>query len=513
MLKRIYDKQKIKEYAIVDTGISNVSSYKIKSKSECNCMKCIIIFIILFIFIIFIIIFTKKHYLINNFIFKFFLKQSNNKEKIKINYNELIPKINLQDKNIPNLQQIFKSRRLYINNKNITNDYIRFLRPIDEKEEKKYNQKLYPDLSFNNYPNIKNEKIIDIVNFYKICIEEKLLDSKKYSLPDNPLISIILPFYNKKYEIIRSLRSIQNQSFKNIEIIIIDDGSTDKADELLENLFESEPRIRLFKHLQNMGVWRTRMDGFLYSNGKYILHFDPGDLYTDNYVLEDTYNLISKYNLDTVKFSFSKTRENINLLNGQTFEKMKIYPEKHTKIIYGRPDYNIYELGYGTIWNRMVRANLFAKGLELIDEYALNAYKNLWEDMWWNDLIDRVSFSNLIVNRLGYLYLYTHQGAGEPKIKNSVQRDSTIREFIYFWFFDYQLLPKNDNKKIIIDKLRKYDREDNTFCRLPMRLDYLTSKFPIYERLLNLLINDPFVIDSDKEFLKSLYNKYTKIKN
>ena len=197
MLKRIYDKQKLKEYTVLDSGISNVSSYKNKSKSECNCMKCIIIFIILFLFIIFIIIFTKKHYPINNFIFKFFRKQSNNK-KIKINYNELIPKINLQDKNIPNLQQIFKSRRLYINNKNITNDYIRCLRPIDEKEEKKYNQKLYPDLSFNNYSNIKNEKIIDIVKFYNICTEEKLLDSKKYALPDNPLISIILPFYNKK---------------------------------------------------------------------------------------------------------------------------------------------------------------------------------------------------------------------------------------------------------------------------------------------------------------------------
>ena len=46
------------------------------------------------------------------------------------------------------------------------------------------------------------------------------------------------------------------------------------------------------------------MDGFLYSRGEYVLHFDPGDLYSDNYVLEDSYNLITKYNLDTVRFQF-----------------------------------------------------------------------------------------------------------------------------------------------------------------------------------------------------------------
>ena len=442
------------------------------------------------------------------FFFKFFKKQSNIN-----NFIELIPKISLHDnKTITNLKQIFKSRKLYINDKNITNEYIRFLRPIDENEEKKYNQKLFPSLSFNNYPNVTNKKKISLEDFYKICIEEKLIDSKKYSLSDNPIISMILPFYNKKNDIMRSLRSIQNQSFKNIEIIIIDDCSTDNNSQLFETLLENEPRIRLFKHLKNMGVWRTRMDGFLYSNGKYILHFDPGDIYTDNYVLEDTYNLISKYNLDTVKFSFSKTRDNINLTNNETFEKMKIYPERHTKIIYGRPDYNIYELGYGTVWNRMVRANIFVKGLELIDGYILNAYKNLWEDMWWNDLIDRISYSNLIVNRLGYLYLYTHQGAGEPKIRDSIQRDRTIREFIYFWFFDYQLLPKNDNKKVIIDKLRNYNKKDNKFCQLPMRLDYLNGEFPIYELLLTLLLNDPYVLNEDKNFISELYNNYKVIK-
>jgi len=442
-------------------------------------------------------------------------KTINNEENNIINFMDLIPRINISDdKNITDIKQIFFSRRLFINDKNITKEYIKFIRPIDENEEEKYNKILFPNLTFYDYPNETRKDQYSLEEYYNLCKEEKLLDKKKYNELKDPFISIVLPVYNKKDELLKSLRSIQNQSFKNIEIIIIDDGSTDDVAGLLEELFESEPRLRIFKHLKNMGVWRTRMDGFLYSKGKYILHFDPGDFYADNYVLEDSYNLVTKYNLDTVKFSFIKEREHIFVLNiTQSLGRMKIYPKQHTEIIYGRPDYNVRELGYGTIWNRLVRANVFVKGLELVDEFVLNAYKNLWEDMWWCDLVDRVSTSNLIVNRLGYLYLCTYRGAGEPKIFNSYERDRTIREFIYFWFFDYQLLPKNDTKKNIVNVLRDYNRNDNQFCRLPMRLDFLNSPFPIFERLLNLLINDSFVDEEDKIFVRELLHNTTERTN
>jgi glycosyltransferase involved in cell wall biosynthesis len=55
------------------------------------------------------------------------------------------------------------------------------------------------------------------------------------------LISIILPLYNRKEQILKSIRSIQNQSFKNIEIIIVDDASIDEVNSLLEDLFKEEP--------------------------------------------------------------------------------------------------------------------------------------------------------------------------------------------------------------------------------------------------------------------------------
>ena len=86
----------------------------------------------------------------------------------------------------------------------------------------------------------------------------------------------------------KSLRSIQNQYLKQIEIIIVDDISPDVINKLYEKILKEEPRIRLFRHLKNRRVLLSRLDGFLYSKGEYIHHFYSNDIYADYYVLEDT---------------------------------------------------------------------------------------------------------------------------------------------------------------------------------------------------------------------------------
>jgi glycosyltransferase involved in cell wall biosynthesis len=302
------------------------------------------------------------------------------------------------------------------------------------------------------------------------------------------------------------LRSLQLQTLKNIEIIIVDDNNV-KVNKEYKNLLESDYRLRLFSQPKNMGLWRKRIDGFLYSRGKYILHINPGDILADSFVLEELYHLVSKYSLDTLRFSFSKTKYDRDTFKKNiSFTERKWYPKKFTRIIYGRPDYNVHIFGYGTIWNRLVRANVMRKGLDLLDKDLLNLYKDLWEDMWWNDLIDRVSFSNLIINRLGYIFLYDRETIYEPQTYNKFVRNKSIQEFILFWYWDYYLLPKNDNKKSIVDTLRKYARPENTFCQLHMSLEFLIERFKPYEKLLQKLMDDPFVDADDKLFVSYLYN-------
>jgi hypothetical protein len=147
------------------------------------------------------------------------------------------------------------------------------------------------------------------------------------------------------------------------------------------------------------------------------------------------------------------------------------------------------------------------QSLDLVDIYILNAYKNLWEDRWWNILTNYKSKNYLMINKVGYFYI-KNKGEGHLKLDGDFNKEKVIKEFIYFWLFDLELLPKEDNKKSIIKYLYKYNRKRNKYHGENINLSFLKNKFPIYTHLLNLLINDPYVSNDDKMFLNQLKNKY-----
>ena len=367
--------------------------------------------------------------------------KENNKTFSTSDFNDIYPKVNLNDdKSIDDIKKLFDSRELFINEKNITNEYIRYIRPIIQSDEEKYEHKFYQDIDhYSDYLFELNDEL-NLRDFYELCNANVLFQTNTNEIKDYPLISIILPSYNKYEEILKTVRSIQNQSFKNIEIIIVDDGSSDKSEEIYKYLLQSDSRVRIFYHLKNMGVWRSRIDGFLYSKGKYIIHLDVGDFLSNNMILEISNNLIQKYNLDSIRFSFKCTEyDNSNIWNNY-------FKNKDTKIISGPKYYDILLYDYGTIWNRLIRANIVTKSFDLID--ILNAYKNLWEDRWWNILANYESKNYLMINKIGYLYI-KNKGEGHLKLEDDNSREKVIKEFIYFWLFDLELLPKEDNKKFV----------------------------------------------------------------
>ncbi len=219
-------------------------------------------------------------------------------------FKKFLPKVKYNNSYIPNLKEIYNSKELFINSEDITNEYIKYIRPLEENEEREP-EKNHSEIIFNKRYFKKRKDQYSYKKYVKLCQEEKLIINPfniKYD--NNPLISIIVCSYNKENLIIKSIRSIQNQSLKNIEIIIVDDFSIDNTSIKYKYLLESDPRIRIFRHSKNMGTWRTRLDGFLYSKGKYIIFFDASDFYEDNYVLEDIFILMEKYNLDSLKMLF-----------------------------------------------------------------------------------------------------------------------------------------------------------------------------------------------------------------
>jgi len=448
---------------------------------------------------------TKKaiFYICAIFCCIFFFKSLFSKKKktgVEVKFSNIIPRIIVNDKFvIPTLSELFNSREIFISESNLTFDYIHYIRPLNESEEEKFKKPLYPNIEPNLSFTENRTNQIDINTYYNICTNEKLISNETIIYNNNPDISIIIPNHNNENMLLKSIRSIQNQSFKNIEIIIVDDYSTDNSKEIYKYLLKTDPRIRIFKHLKNLGAWRSRLDGFLYSKAKFILHFDTGDFYTDNLVLEDAYKLITNYNLDSLRFSFklSKKKEDIN------FESWNFtFSPQDRKIVYGTRTYNVLFWAYGPIWNRITRANIFTKGLDFIDDYILNAYKNMYEDRWWNSFANNASYSYCMVNRVGYIYLRLPGSAGVIYYGNEERNEKTLRELVYLWYFDYIMLDKKNNKSSVFKEINKFNGENKS-----LNIKSLKHYFPPYIHLLNLLINDTYISESDRQMVKLLREK------
>ena len=86
---------------------------------------------------------------------------------------------------------------------------------------------------------------------------------------NNPLISIIIPIYNAELFIRKCLESISTQTYSNIEIVLVDDGSTDRCGEICDEYANKNSRFIVI-HKQNEGVSKARIDGVEKSKGEYI---------------------------------------------------------------------------------------------------------------------------------------------------------------------------------------------------------------------------------------------------
>ena len=98
----------------------------------------------------------------------------------------------------------------------------------------------------------------------------------------NDLVSIIVPVYNAEAYLDKCIDSIVKQTYKNIEIIIIDDGSRDSSPQICDNWAERDKRIKVI-HKQNGGVSSARNIGIKHANGEYICFVDSDDSVVENY--------------------------------------------------------------------------------------------------------------------------------------------------------------------------------------------------------------------------------------
>lgn len=202
------------------------------------------------------------------------------------------------------------------------------------------------------------------------------------------LISVIMPVYNAEKFLEKSINSILCQSFKDFELILVNDGSTDSSGEICEKYASLDARVVLY-HQENSGVSCARMKGLYESKGHYIIHCDSDDWINFN-MLELMYKGAIENNADLVYCDYIKYSKNS--------KPVKVYHDKIRNAEHFISELLYYKV-WGVLWNKLIKR-------ELIFENGVNfdVNVNMWEDLLF--VIKCLKFSKKIYYVNDFLYHY-----------------------------------------------------------------------------------------------------------
>lgn len=130
------------------------------------------------------------------------------------------------------------------------------------------------------------------------------------------LISIVVPVYNTENYLEECLDSITKQTYENIEIICVNDNSTDRSLSILNKYMLSDNRIKIINKGKNEGVIKARLDAYKISKGEYICNIDSDD-FLEKDSIEETYKLLEKKDLDICLFDsyYFWSKKNLKKIN------------------------------------------------------------------------------------------------------------------------------------------------------------------------------------------------------
>lgn len=135
------------------------------------------------------------------------------------------------------------------------------------------------------------------------------------------LVSVIVPFFHKKKFFLKTIYSILSQTYKNFEIIIINDECTDSSKKFLDSIKNIDSRIKLITNYQNLGAGQSRNIGIKNSRGKYFAFIDSDDLWSKD-KLKFQINFMKKNDIIFSHTSYLIINENDKIIGKQTAPKL-----------------------------------------------------------------------------------------------------------------------------------------------------------------------------------------------
>ena len=210
---------------------------------------------------------------------------------------------------------------------------------------------------------------------------------------ETALISVIVPVYNVAQYLEKSIASIQQQTYQNLEIILVDDGATDESGRLCEKIAEQDERVLVY-HKENEGLSQARNDGLKQAHGDYVIFIDSDD-YIHPEMIASLYQQLVKEDADVSSCGVMNVYANSE--SPQT-ENQDDYFVCDTETFLR--EYLIGEKIPGTICNKLIKKEVaaqltFPKGL-------------IYEDAYYHFDLIKVA-KKYVVNTNPYYY-YFHRG-------------------------------------------------------------------------------------------------------
>ena len=252
----------------------------------------------------------------------------------------------------------------------------------------------------------------------------------------NPMISVIVPCYNVGEYVEKCLNSLVNQTFKDIEIICVNDGSTDNTPQILSDFAEKYSEIRVINQT-NGGLSNARNTGIENARGKYIAFVDSDDWINETF-LENQYKAITKYDADISAGTIVRWRENYQKFRVHYTEE-KVFETLEDKI----KVCSIPKCCY--VWNKLYKADLVKN-----HKFTEGVY---FEDMLWTPEVLKESEKLVTAPDSNYYYRVNKGSIVKKRPSAKKQTDSYNAHKYIVDFFDENGLVLDKKSKLITKKI------------------------------------------------------------
>lgn len=309
------------------------------------------------------------------------------------------------------------------------------------------------------------------------------------------LFSIIIPVYNTEQYIAKCLKSCILQSYKNIEIIIIDDCGNDKAMQIAYDYKKQDDRIKIFHNPHNYGLFRTRIIGEKQAKGDFIMHLDSDD-FLEIHACRTIFNILEQgyHDIDFIRFNVKNYPTNAPLHYPL---KNKIYTnqlEIMTNLLLKQ------SVPAWSIWRQVYSKKLIGKTLKEIEDFLDYLPKiNMGEDILRFLFFLKHAQRGVDISEILYNYTYNPNSISRENDCKAFEKQIADLIFIANFIKKIKLDPIDKNlhnvqKKIImliqynIDTLKIKQNPRTYFIQYLKTLFYRPMYWKTYIRLIiNLL--------------------------